>query len=167
MTTLLVIILIIALIVAIIQSKNYDDIMGLSRVELVEKKRKQSRKMLIVLVVSIAALVIGILLYKYTDMHKIVQVKTIFGKVKDARRWSESHYWACFLSIFGGLGTVIGLIGSLSNITALGKYNEMTDEAFAAFQDQTQKKQEENYRKAKQAKRGYKLGQFLSKILWG
>ena len=84
MTTLLVIILIIALIVGIIQSKNYDDIMGLSRVELVEKKRKQSRKMLVVLVLSITALVIGILLYKYTDMHKIVQVKTIFGKVKDA-----------------------------------------------------------------------------------
>ena len=167
MTTLLVIILIIALIVGIIQSNNYDDIMGLSRVELVEKKRKQSRKMLIVLLVSIAALVIGILLYKYTDMHKIVQVKTIFGKVKDARRWTDSHYWAFFLSIFGGIGTFIGLIGCLSNFSALGKYSEMTDEAFASFQDQTQKKQKEDYKKAKQAKLGFKLGQFLGKFLWG
>ena len=164
--TLSVILCILIFILALAHQGNVDDIVGLNRVQIVEKKKNALQTSLTILGSFAVLLLLGIILYKCFPLRHTVEVK-IFGKIKEVTRWTSSHYWALFLTFLGSIGSTIGLIGSIRNYSASTKYSNMTDDAYIQYQAKVKEKNEKELKQARQAKRGYKIGQILSGLLWG
>ena len=170
MVTFLTILCVLIVIFGIAHDSHVDDIIEMSRPQLYAKKKEDSRTALKILLVSVAVLALGIILYKCTDLYKTVQVKSLFGNIKEARRWTSSNYWALILTFLGSIGTMVGMIASIRNLVALGKYSSMSDSEYSQLQEQLIQKREKErkeLKQAKQARTGFKIGQFLANLLFG
>ena len=154
MTFILVLVIMLGVIAVYVRYKQ-EQIVGLTKAQILEKHRSALFTYGVWLVFAIILFVIGYLLSVCLPMYETEEYEYwLFGTQKGTREVLTTSAWWSY--ILRGLGVLVGfpvLIGYLDRLNAVRRYKKMTQDEYAYLQQKTQadiKKQDEE---AKQVRR--------------
>lgn len=168
MTFILFLVIVLA-IIAVYARYKQEQIVGLSKMQILEKHRSAFAVYRGWLIFAVVLFAIGFLLAKCYPMYETEEYEYwLFGTHKGTREVLTTSAWWSY--ILRGLGVLVGipvLIGFLDRWNAIQRYKKMTQDEYAHLQQKTQadiKKQDED---AKRAKRTRSIINNVGKIING
>lgn len=152
-TLLIVVIIALSIIVAYTKHKQ-EQIIGLTRNELLQKHCKAYSSYRNWLIFSIIIFFIGFLLSEFCDMYKTEEYEYwLFGTQKDTREVLTTEAWWSYILRF--LGTLIGipcLIGLIDRRNAINKYKTMSVNEYSSLQHKVHQDMENQRKQDKKVK---------------
>ena len=167
MTFILFLVIVLA-IIAVYARYKQEQIVGLSKMQILEKHRNALFTYGVWLIFAIILFVVGYLLSVCLPMHETEEYEYwLFGTHKGTREVLTTSAWWSY--ILRGLGVLIGfpvLIGYLDRLNAVRRYKKMTQDEYAHLQQKTKadiKKQDEQAKQARKTRRMINnIGDFIN-----
>ena len=150
MTAVIIVILIIVIIIAALHDAKVKDILENNRQDLLVKTKAGVKRSVRILAVT------GVIKVLFWALSVRINDLSLGGML----------FWG-LISLINSVLFYIGLFGAIRNEKFYMKYNKMTDDEFAQFQETTKVKAEKDFQTAKTMKRGFGLGRVLSKLFFG
>ncbi len=168
------IIIILWSLVSLIRVSKAEDILGHSRVEMVDNHQDRYRRALTRVFIFGGLLLFGIFLYLTADLYKTVTVHTwLFGDY-EREKWTGAHYFAFLFTFIGGIWFLFAGINAIRHYSKMKKFEKMSEYEFGQYLETVRVKKDtinqnlsDFEQGAKSAKRGWAIGQFLGPLLFG
>ena len=135
MMTFLIIVWIGLIIWLIRREQNQLLVIGKTREQVVDHEKKDLTTALIILLIFGSVLGVGIYLYSTSPLHKeVTKHLWLLGDVT-RKAWTSEHYWALICSVVGGIGAMIGVVGTIRNAISYSKFNNMSESDYEVLQN--------------------------------